>query len=72
MPRQVSQYEAAWHPQSNRGVITMKLDGGGAPLRWQGENAAEFAAILQLLQHSDKPFVTPQGWIGSGPDDPGP
>ncbi len=69
MPK-IERYHAAWHPKNNRGAIRLWLANGQATT-WRGENAAEFSAILQILQNDESVFVTNNGWISTGPEEPG-
>lgn len=69
MSRAVIDYDAGWHPQQKRGVIRMHFD-DGAQGGWDGQDAAEFAALLQVLQHPNA-HVTKTGWLATGPHEPG-
>jgi hypothetical protein len=71
MTSRVLKYRVAWHPQQHQGVVVVQLTGDGAPLEWRGGDAAEFSAIVHLLQSGDMMYVTPQGWISSNASDPG-
>jgi len=72
MAGQIRTYQASWHPDSNVGLIELKYaDGTRSTLNFNAQNAIEFTVVLQLLQGSETPFVTINGWISTGPDDPG-
>jgi hypothetical protein len=63
MTSRVLKYRVAWHPQQHQGVVVVQLTGDGAPLEWRGGDAAEFSAIVHLLQSGDMMYVTPRGWL---------
>lgn len=66
----ITQYRAGWHAENNRGVIEMRLEGDRKKM-WRGDSAAEFLAILQILQGDDDPRLTDKGWIATGKEVPG-
>ena len=66
----ILKYKAAWHPKNNEGLIRLRLE-GGETRKWTGKDPAEFAAILTILQGDDDPFLTEDGWVATGTEDPG-
>ncbi len=65
----IEKYVAAWHPDKNRGAIVVYLK-GGEKKTWGGQTAAEFLAILRILDEGDS-LLTNKGWISTGKQVPG-
>ena len=70
MPKKIVKYNAGWNPTANKGAITITYSDGKTST-WQGENPAEFTAMLQVLQGDDDPIVTDNGYLATGPEEPG-
>ena len=66
----ITNYLAAWHPKQNQGRIHFRY-ANGRKGSWSGENPAEFTAICLLLHADNDPYVTEEGWITTGKEEPG-
>ena len=68
MAKQITGYDAAWHPDKHRGVIFLQYQDGGKG-RLDASDGGEFAALLAILRHEDA-VVTSKGWVGTGLEEP--
>ena len=68
--KKIDKYVAGWHPNKNVGGIKFHLS-DGTQKEIKTKSAAEFSAILSILVSADEPFLTPNGWISTGRDEPG-
>ena len=67
--KKIDKYISSWHPKNNKGIIKLKLD-SGKTVTWKGSDPAEFTALLSILSSSKDPFVTKNGWISTGSEEP--
>ena len=65
----IVKYKASWHSKDNKGIIDIKFESGGTE-DWRGRDPAEFCAILGVLNSVDDPYLTSNGWISTGVEDP--
>jgi len=67
----ITKYRAAWHPKDRTGAIVVsnskKLS---EQMTFDSQSAAEFLAVLQILQGDDDPYWD-DGWIRTGKEAPG-
>ncbi len=65
----IKTYVSSWHPKNNKGIIKLKLE-NDKTVTWHGKDPAEFSAILSILSSAEEPFVTKDGWISTGKEEP--
>lgn len=70
MSQKIARYKAGWHPGRDQGAINLKFE-DGKETGWKTFGAAEFCAIMQVLNADDDVYVTDKGTIAMGPDEPG-
>ena len=63
--KEIVKFRASWHPKNNEGFIEF-VDENGKKGSWRGSNAAEFNALLSILNTSRNPFITEKGWVSTG------
>lgn len=62
---EISEYQVAWNIDTNVGKIRIKIEGQNQPKNIPLSNAAEFVAILSILQGDGTAYINNNGWIGS-------
>lgn len=70
MTKKVTKYDAGRHPNRNQGRVKLLFADGSKSIL-NIKDPAEFNVILQLLSMDDSPFVTSNGWLATGPEEPG-
>lgn len=66
--RLVTGFDAAWSPARNVGQIRVRLEQVAKPWLVRCDDAAEFAAILQLLRGPAPVYGGEDGWLSTVAD----
>lgn len=67
----ITKYRAAWHQKNRTGAIVVSNSKRLAEeMTFDADSAAEFLAVLQILQGDDDPYWE-DGWIRTGKEQPG-
>lgn len=59
----IEAYKAGWSINQNKGRISLKIEGEAALKKLSIDNAAEFTAILTILQGDSTASLSNNGWI---------
>ena len=63
--RRITEYKIGWNPGTNRGFITVKLEGESQHRNLTLNSTDEFLALGLVLQE-EPVFLYPNGLIGTG------